>query len=104
MLTALQKAKKSGAKIISINPLPETGLIGFTNPGPFAIAAFGLGAGYQDEGMTFSVNYSSIYQDYGSASLTRNQTVLLQLQLRTLGDAKVTQTFLNTTALDGVKY
>jgi LPS-assembly protein len=79
-------------------------LIGFTNPGPFAIAAFGLGGGYQDECTTFSVNYSSIYQDYGSGSLTRNQTVLLQLQLRTLGDAKVTRTFLNTTALDGVKY
>ncbi|MGH6799903.1 MAG: LPS-assembly protein LptD [Methylocella sp.] len=79
-------------------------LIGFSNPGPFAIAAFGVGGGYQDEGTTFSVNYSSIYQDYGSASLTRNQTVLLQLQLRTLGDAKVTQTFLNTTALDGVRY
>jgi LPS-assembly protein len=79
-------------------------LIGFANPGPFAIAAFGLGAGYQDECTTFSVNYSSIYQDYGSGSLTRNQTVLLQLQLRTLGEAKVSQTFLNTTALDGVKY
>ncbi|MGA7386244.1 MAG: LPS-assembly protein LptD [Methylocella sp.] len=79
-------------------------LIGFTNPGPFAIAAFGLGAGYQDECTTFSVNYSSIYQDYGSGSLTRNQTVLLQLTLRTLGEAKVSQTFLNTTALDGVKY
>ncbi len=79
-------------------------LIGFTNSGPFAIAAFGLGAGYQDECTTFSVNYSSIYQDYGSGSLTRNQTVLLQLQLRTLGEAKVSQTFLNTTALDGVKY
>ncbi|MGI8569025.1 MAG: LPS-assembly protein LptD [Methylocella sp.] len=79
-------------------------LIGFTNPGPFAIAAFGLGAGYQDECTTFSINYSSIYQDYGSGSLTRNQTVLLQLQLRTLGETKVTQTFLNTTALDGVKY
>jgi LPS-assembly protein len=79
-------------------------LIGFTNPGPFAVAAFGLGAGYQDECTTFSVNYSSIYQDYGSGSLTRNQTVLLQLQLRTLGEAKVSQTFLNTTALDGVKY
>jgi LPS-assembly protein len=79
-------------------------LIGFTNPGPFAVAAFGLGAGYQDECTTFSVNYSSIYQDYGSNSLTRNQTVLLQLQLRTLGEAKVSQTFLNTTALDGVKY
>ena len=32
MLSALQKAKQSGAKIIAINPLPETGLIKFKNP------------------------------------------------------------------------
>ncbi|MFZ1321178.1 MAG: molybdopterin-dependent oxidoreductase, partial [Ignavibacteria bacterium] len=32
MLTALEKAKVNGAKIISINPLPETGLMGFDNP------------------------------------------------------------------------
>jgi len=32
MLTALNKAKANGAKIISINPLPETGLMGFSNP------------------------------------------------------------------------
>ena len=32
MLTALQKAKANGATIISINPLPETGLMGFKNP------------------------------------------------------------------------
>lgn len=32
MLTALQKAKENGAQIISINPLPETGLISFSNP------------------------------------------------------------------------
>ncbi len=32
MLTALQKASENGASIISINPLPETGLIGFSNP------------------------------------------------------------------------
>ena len=32
MLTALQKAKSNGAIIISINPLPETGLMGFNNP------------------------------------------------------------------------
>lgn len=32
MLTALQKAKTNGAVIISINPLPETGLMGFSNP------------------------------------------------------------------------
>lgn len=32
MLTALQKAKANGAKIISVNPLKETGLLGFNNP------------------------------------------------------------------------
>lgn len=32
MLSALQKAKANGAVIISINPLPETGLMGFDNP------------------------------------------------------------------------
>jgi len=32
MLTALQKAKDNGCIIISINPLRETGLIGFNNP------------------------------------------------------------------------
>ncbi|WP_236652903.1 FdhF/YdeP family oxidoreductase [Chitinophaga vietnamensis] len=32
MLTALQKAKANGATIIAVNPLPETGLLGFLNP------------------------------------------------------------------------
>ena len=32
MLTALQKAKENGVVIISINPMPEAGLIGFNNP------------------------------------------------------------------------
>ena len=32
MLTALQKAKQNGATIISINPLPEAGLISFRHP------------------------------------------------------------------------
>jgi molybdopterin-dependent oxidoreductase alpha subunit len=32
MLTALEKAKKNGARIITINPLPEAGLIAFRHP------------------------------------------------------------------------
>ena len=32
MLTALQQAKRNGAKIISINPLPEVGLMHFKHP------------------------------------------------------------------------
>ncbi|THU36078.1 FdhF/YdeP family oxidoreductase [Niastella caeni] len=32
MLSALQKAKENGARIIAVNPLPETGLMAFNNP------------------------------------------------------------------------
>ncbi|MFD8098486.1 FdhF/YdeP family oxidoreductase [Nocardia fluminea] len=32
MLSALQKAKAAGARIIAVNPLPETGLLGFRDP------------------------------------------------------------------------
>ncbi len=32
MLTALQKAKRAGARIIAVNPLKEAGLLGFMNP------------------------------------------------------------------------
>lgn len=31
-LTALQDAKRAGAKIVAVNPLPEAGLMGFMNP------------------------------------------------------------------------
>ncbi len=32
MMSALEKTKKNGGKIIAINPLPEAGLMGFRNP------------------------------------------------------------------------
>ena len=32
MLSALEKAKKSGATIVAVNPLPEAGLVRFENP------------------------------------------------------------------------
>ncbi len=34
MLTSLQAAKGQDAKIIAVNPLPETGLMRVTNPNP----------------------------------------------------------------------
>lgn len=34
MMSSLQDAKKNGAKMIAINPLPEAGLLGFVNPNP----------------------------------------------------------------------
>ena len=35
MMSALERGKKNGAKIISINPLPEAGLMAFKNPQDF---------------------------------------------------------------------
>lgn len=51
MLTSLEHAKKNGARIIMINPLPEVGLLRFTDPNPdeyrnkVAFAAGLLGSG-----------------------------------------------------------
>jgi LPS-assembly protein len=78
-------------------------LIGFTTPGPFAIASWGAAAGYQDECTNFSVSYNSVYQDYGSGGLVHSQTLLLQLQLRTLGSTRFMQSFANAYPFDGVK-
>ena len=84
-------------------------LIGYTKPGPFAVAASGLGIGYEDECTTFGINYSSVYQDDGTGNFERNQTVLVSLQLRTLGDVKFsrnTSTYSNgqpVNGLDGVR-
>ena len=84
-------------------------LIGYSSPGPFAIAASGLGVGYEDECTTFTINYTSVYQDNGTGSFERNQTVLFSLALRTLGDAKFARNTSNYTqgqpvnGLDGVR-
>ena len=44
MLSALEKAKENGAKILTINPLPEAGLMKFMNPQkPKGLAGFGTG-------------------------------------------------------------
>lgn len=55
MLTALQKAKKSGATIISINPLPETGLISFRNPQSIK-GALGIKAAITDLFLPVKIN------------------------------------------------
>ena len=34
MMSSLEDAKRTGAKMIAINPLPEAGLLNFANPNP----------------------------------------------------------------------
>lgn len=84
--------------------LYPSNIIGPTNPGLFFVANYGIGAGYHDCCTTFSVNYRSYYFDNGGGTFTRSQTVAVQLQLRTLGEAKFSPSFSSVGAVDGVRY
>ena len=55
MLTALQKAKEKGCNIISVNPLPETGLIGFSNPQTLK-GVLGMGTNLTDIFLQVKIN------------------------------------------------
>jgi molybdopterin-dependent oxidoreductase alpha subunit len=55
MLTTLEKAKKNGAKIVAINPLFETGLLGFKNPQTMQ-GLFGQGATLTDLYLQIRIN------------------------------------------------
>ncbi len=74
--------------------MPTPGIPGTT--ALFFPAGFGFGVGYTDPDTTVSLNYTSIYQDDGTGNPVRNQTVTVDLKLRTLGDAKV------STSLGGI--
>ncbi len=55
MMTALQKGKNNGAKIIAINPLPEAGLMGFRNPQALN-GVLGIGEHYSDLYLPVKIN------------------------------------------------
>ena len=55
MLTALEKAKQNGAKILAINPLPEAGLLRFRTRRPPA-ASSGVGTGLADLHLPIRIN------------------------------------------------
>ena len=66
----------------------------------FSIAGLGLGATYSDECTTLGVRYTSILESNGAGATVRNQTVLLSLQLRTVGDTRISSS-LGTTPIGG---
>ena len=77
---------------------------GTTNANLFSVAGLGLGGGYRDECTTLTVNYTSTYPQNTTAATTRNQTVVFQLILRTLGQAKVSTSVSALTGTDGVSH
>jgi molybdopterin-dependent oxidoreductase alpha subunit len=55
MMSALQRAKRNGARIVSINPLPEAGLMSFRNPQE-ALGLAGAGTAISDLFLPVRIN------------------------------------------------
>jgi LPS-assembly protein len=76
-------------------------------PAPvFAVASFVAGLGYVDDCTKLSLTYTNALSDnYGyPATYTRNQTVMLTLDLRTLGNVKMPISLTPSQIQDGVRY
>jgi len=74
----------------------------YSSPGLTYLSGLSLGGGYQDECTTVSLNYivSPIATAIGVRE--RNQTVLLRLELKTLGEADLRQNVSSSTTADGI--
>jgi LPS-assembly protein len=66
----------------------------------FSVAGVGIGGGYQDDCTMFTINYTSVYE---GGTIGRNQTITFGLQLRTLGDARISSALANVPVSDGIK-
>lgn len=86
---------------LSRSAYPLTQTLG-QNIGTFPIASFGVGAGYTDECTTFLVSYTSYYQ-YVGIGPSLNNTILVSLQLRTLGDLSFSRVSGAGTGLDNTR-
>jgi len=78
-----------------------------TAPAPvFSIASYGVGVGYADDCTKLTLNYTnSISDNFGNPPVyTRNATLLLTLDLRTLGDIKAPIALTPSQIQDGVRY
>jgi LPS-assembly protein len=74
----------------------------YRNPGRAYLSGMSIGGGYQDECTTVSVNYivSPVAAALGTSE--RNRTVLLRLELKTLGEADFRQNLNTAITADGI--
>ena len=70
--------------------------------GLFSLAGSGLGLGYTDDCTTIGLNYTSVYVDKVGVGPVLNQTFLVQLQLRTLGDTRYQSSLGDIKVQDGL--
>ncbi len=82
------------------NPIGSAPL--YENPGRFYFAGASFGGGYQDECTTVTLNYINSPIATATGVRERNQTVLLRVELKTLGEADLRQNVGVATTADGI--
>ncbi len=78
-----------------------TGQVG-NKPDRFTVSTLGLGFGYTDECTTLQVVYTANFKNATTGTRQRDQTIMLRLELTTLGQATVTQNVSGTSSQDGI--
>ena len=90
-------AQKNASQYFMSNPLATSYV-----KAPFgSIASTSFGVQYQDECTTFAVVYTNTYNDPTTGVRTNNQSIMLKLELTTLGAVQLSQSVGNSTR-DGV--
>ncbi|GJD33700.1 LPS-assembly protein LptD [Methylobacterium aerolatum] len=74
----------------------------YENPGRFYVAGASFGGGYQDECTTVTLNYINSPIATATGVRERNQTVLLRIELKTLGEADLRQNVGIAATADGI--
>ena len=74
----------------------------YPNGSKFYLSGLSIGAGYQDECTTVSLNYIDSPIATAIGVRERNQTVLLRVELKTLGEADLRQNLSSSTTADGI--
>jgi len=83
-----------------VNPIGAAPI--YENPGRFYAAGASFGGGYQDECTTVTLNYINSPIATATGVRERNQTVLLRVELKTLGEADLRQNVGVATTADGI--
>lgn len=74
----------------------------YQNPGRLYLSGMSIGAGYQDECTTVSLNYIVSPVATVTGLSERNRTVLLRVELKTLGEADLRQNVGSIATADGI--
>ncbi|WP_375460146.1 LPS-assembly protein LptD [uncultured Enterovirga sp.] len=76
--------------------------VSYRKSDPYTVAQTGLSLGYKDECTTFSINYAMTPRLATSGERESDRTVLVRLELRTLGQTSVSQNLTTASSADGI--